>query len=360
MQSCPVPAAGRLMRTFLQTDTSEKPDFASGRGPACFFSIVAGEMERVRTLMAQELSGCSGPAGPLLSFLHFDSGKMIRPGLLLLSGRACGKIVEQHIRVGAIIELIHNATLLHDDVIDQGTRRRGFTTVNTLRGNKPAVLLGDLVLSRVFEMCAGLQQPVMTAIASAAARTCEGELTQTLEKPDTEPTESAYIKIISDKSGELFSVAAFLGAMLAGAGRQKSEAFAEFGRNIGIAFQITDDILDITGDETRMGKTAGSDIDGNKPTLPLIHLLRTADKATRDSVKELLQPDNGHSRPGPAAMDRRMYLLEKLEEFGSLSYSRSRAGRHVQRAVEALRQVADNDAGAALIKLAGFIVRRTN
>ncbi len=314
--------------------------------------------------MANELSGCSEPAGGLLSFVHFDSGKMIRPGLLLLSGRACGKIVEEHIRVGAIVELIHNVTLLHDDVIDQGRQRRGFATVNTLRGNKSAVLLGDLVLSRVFKMCVGLGQRVMRVIASAAARTCEGELTQTLEKADgsslrDEPTESAYIKIISDKSGALFSVASFLGALLAGAGERQSEAFAEFGRNIGTAFQITDDILDMTGDEMQMGKTVGSDIDMDKMTLPLIHLLRTADKASRDSVRELLQPGNGRSRPGPAEMDRKRYLLKKLESFGSLSYSRKRAEEFVKRAISALGEVAESDAKAALIETARFVVRRT-
>ncbi len=314
----------------------------------------------MRALIDEELSRCSEAVRGLLAGLHWDRGKMIRPGLVLLSGLACGRITQEHIRVAAIVEMIHNATLLHDDVIDEGRHRRGYATVNSLRGNECAVLLGDFVLSKVFEMCVELDKSVTGVIASAAARTCEGELRQTLERENGQLSESAYIELISEKSAALFRAGCSLGASLAGADERQREAFAEFGRDIGIAFQITDDLLDMTGNERQMGKTVGRDIDREKMTLPVIHFLRTADEASKDSVKELLQVSGRRGDGKAAETNEKKYLIEKLESCGSLSYTRKRAEELIERAISALGEVEQSDAKAALIETARFVVRRTN
>lgn len=286
---------------------------------------------------------------PILGHLRQGSGKMIRPGLLLLAGMCFGGLKDEHVRVGAMVEMIHNATLLHDDVIDDGQVRRGLPTVNRLWGNESAVLSGDFVLSQVFVLGASLDVSIGKVVAETAARVCAGELRQVAQRRNWELTESEYISIISDKSAAFFGGCCRLGALLSEAQPDQIEAMARYGLNAGIAFQIADDLLDIAGHESRTGKTAQCDLAKSKLTLAVIHLLRDVDSAARERVRTILD------QPAEAADE----LAEMLDLHGSLEYARNRARQYVQISTEALESVPSGDAKDALIDLAGFMVERT-
>jgi octaprenyl-diphosphate synthase len=273
---------------------------------------------------------------------------MIRPALLLLSGVCFGPVTDDHIRVAAMVEMVHNATLLHDDVIDDGTRRRGRPTVNSLWGNESAVLLGDFVLSQVFKMGASLEPATARLVAQTAARVCEGELRQVMQRHNWQITEAQYIDIITEKSAAFFSGCCELGAMLGGARPHDVEAMTRFGTCAGIAFQITDDLLDLAGDENTTGKTGRSDLATHKPTLAVIHLLENTGPSERNDVLAML--DAAAESSGP--------LLEMLTRKGSLDYARARAEDYVAQAHAALDGIGSDDGRDALIAAARFMADR--
>ena len=326
------------------------------------FGLISDELGRVKELIDEQLAGAGEPVRRLLGQLNVCTGKMLRPGLVLLSHRAvCGapgvkrntqydirNTHDELIRIAAVVEMIHNATLLHDDVIDEGQRRRGLPTVNSLWGNESAVLLGDFLLGRVFRMCADLQPRFQRIIAATSVRVCEGELSQIIQRRNWQLSESEYIEIITEKSAALFSSCCLLGALSAGAGEGQGQLLAEFGRNLGIAFQITDDLLDIIGDEGKTGKIPGNDVNKNKPTLAVIHLLRTVGKKERAALVEMLSVP-GHSR---------LALVEKLSSCGSLEYAHGRAQEFVSKAVRALAGLSRSSDRNALIETAKFAGRR--
>ena len=319
------------------------------------FRPIADQLSKVRNIINQQLTSHvkAGDINGLLEQISRRSGKMIRPGLVLLAGRCYGKITDKHISVAAIIEMIHNATLLHDDVIDEGQKRRGLPTINSLCGNESAVLLGDLILSRVFKMCAQLESRVTDVIATAAVRLCKGELRQVVQKQYWKLNEAEYIDVITEKSAVLFSSSCFLGGFLAGASESQAQSLADFGLNAGIAFQITDDLLDIIGDESKTGKTLGSDVDKHKLTLALIHLLKTAnEKEKKNIISSFL--DRKDSQYDKHA------LVEILNQHGSLEYARSRAREFVTTAKQALAGLKQNDYKEALIETAEFMVSRVS
>lgn len=286
---------------------------------------------------------------PLFEHLRGRSGKMLRPALVLLAGRCFGSLTEAHIRVAATVEMIHHATLLHDDVIDDGHTRRGVPTANHLWGNESAVLLGDFVLSRVFRMVADLSPAVTEVIAQTAVRVCEGELRQAVQRRNWQLTEAQYLDIITEKSASFFSGCCRLGALLADAAPDQVETLARFGLHAGVAFQIADDLLDVTGDENTTGKTAQNDLAQNKTTLALIHLLRVVAPDDRGSVLALLEsPGTSHGR-----------LAEALARHGSLQYARERAVAYVAQAAESLTTLPAGSARDSLNELARFLVERT-
>jgi geranylgeranyl pyrophosphate synthase len=285
---------------------------------------------------------------PLFAHVRRRSGKMLRPGLVLLAGRCFGPLTEEHIRVAAVMEMIHHATLLHDDVIDNGCKRGGVPTVNRLWGNESAVLLGDFVLSHVFQMTADLSPAASAIVARTAVRVCEGELRQTLQRRNWLLTEAQYLDIITEKSASFFSGCCRLGALLAHASQDQMEALARFGLCVGVAFQITDDLLDICGEESQTGKTCRSDMVGGRPTLAVIHLLRGIEASGRAKVCALLEsPD--HSRDK---------LTDLLVQQGSLQYARERANAYVVQATEALAPLPSGETKDALLETARFMVER--
>jgi octaprenyl-diphosphate synthase len=329
-------------------------DSISQSGVPAFFRLIDSQLRGVKELINEQLTAPAeaGDINQLLEHVRGRSGKMIRPGLVLLAGGCCGKITDEHIRVAAIVEMIHNATLLHDDVIDEGQQRRGRPTVNNLLGNETAVLLGDFLLSRVFKMCAGLAPQVAKVIAGAAVRVCEGELRQIAQKRNWQLSESEYIDIITEKSAVLFSSACHLGALLAQGTEAQTRSLAEFGLNAGIAFQITDDLLDIIGDESKTGKTVGSDVGKYKLTLAVIHLLRAVDKRGKETVI------NSYFERENVQYDKDA-LAKMLGRYGSLEYAHDRAQEFVTRSIGALENFKESDAKNALIETAKFMACRT-
>jgi octaprenyl-diphosphate synthase len=287
----------------------------------------------------------------LFEYTRSRSGKMIRPGLVLLAGSCCGNITDEHVRVAAVIEMIHNATLLHDDVIDQGQRRRGQPTINSIWGNEYAVLMGDFLLSRVFQLCAEIKPELTKVIADAAVRLCEGELRQVVQTRNWQLSEPEYIDVITEKSAVLFSVCCSIGAVLAGAQEKQVRSLSEFGLNAGIAFQITDDLLDISGDEKVTGKNSGNDVNQCKLTLAIIHLLNTVEKTEKDAVI------NSYLK-GDKAGQHQSRFVELLKRCGSLEYARAKAGDFVEKAIRALDDFEDNDTKEALVETAKFMADR--
>jgi octaprenyl-diphosphate synthase len=316
------------------------------------FRLIEAQLNRVRELINKQLtvSAKTDDINRLIEYMNIRSGKMLRPGLVLLAGSAVGRVTNEHIRVAAIVEMIHNATLLHDDVIDEGQKRRGLPTVNKLWGNESAVILGDFLLSRVFKICSDLEPKVINMIASTAARTCEGELRQVIQRHDLQLSEPEYIDIITEKSAAFFSSCCGVGALLAQASKKQVQSLEYFGLNAGIAFQITDDLLDITGNESKTGKTAGSDVNKNKLTLAIIHLLRVVDDKDRKKVYEALNQTDVKDKDK---------LLKMLGRHNSLEYAHSQAQQFLDKALSALTSLKESGAKEALIETAKFMAGRT-
>lgn len=363
----------------MQLSTQTDIPVSSLRIDVPAFGLIENELKQVRELVREQLSSCPdrNGIGRLVESLNSPAGKMIRAGLVLLSNRVasatlpstllrasgtsvgnalCEKVSQEDagdrgdaaVRIGVIVEMIHNASLLHDDVIDEGKKRRGVPTVNSLWGNESAVLLGDFLLSRVLLMCGDLEPRYQRIIAAAAARTCEGELRQIIQRRNWQMSESEYIEIITEKTAALFSSCCHLGALSGGASWKEVRMLKDFGLNVGIAFQITDDLLDIIGDEKKVGKSLGSDICKSKPTLALIHLLGAADEKGKSLVKSRLGAGGGVKKA----------LMEMLRSYGSLDYARRRAQEFVEKAIAALADLKDSDAKNALIETAKLMADR--
>jgi octaprenyl-diphosphate synthase len=314
------------------------------------FRLIDAQLRQVRQCICQSLvtAAAAEKLVPLYDLLIARNGDMIRPGLVLLVGKCLGQIIEGHLQVAAMVQMIHDATLLHDDVVDDGRSRRGVPTVNCLWGNESAVLLGDFVLSRVFRMAAELESPAARVLAQTTMRVCEGELRQVLQRQNWQLSEAEYISIITDKSASFFSGCCRLGAVLAGAAPQQVEAAASYGLHTGTAFQIVDDVLDITGDERRMGKKAQSDFENGKPTLAIIHLLATVHADEREAVCKMLKT--------PA--DSKGELAAMLARNGSVSYARERAQQYVAKAVQALEVLPAGEIRDALAETARLMADR--
>lgn len=305
------------------------------------FGPVEAELEEVRRRIGEVIETEEPFVRDRLIQFTRRPGKMIRPVLLLLAGKSCGALGREHIELGAIVELVHSATLLHDDVIDQASVRRGRPSANVLWGNTAAVLLGDFLLSRAFALGIGLRLPDVSALLTAAAEEiCRGELLQNLHRADWELTEAQYMQMIDGKTAALFACSAALGARAAGAKESAAEALTQYGRRLGQAFQIRDDLLDLLGSEENCGKTLGTDLAECKPTLPLIIWLRGLPAQSRQ--KAINQLSEGGEIRGIADQIRRSPAMEEAGQV--LETLCTQAGR-------CLTGIADSPAKEGLLRL---------
>ncbi len=256
---------------------------------------IAAELLAVDQLFSRELASDLACVQTLVKYVSRFRGKMLRPVLVLLTGKAAGGTTDAHTVIATVVEMVHMATLVHDDVLDDAELRRKGATINHLRGNEAAVMLGDFLISHAFHLCSSLQsQAASRAIGHTTNVVCEGELLQIDNRNNLDLTEETYFKIIERKTAALTAVCCKLGADFAGATPAVAEAMETFGRNIGTAFQIQDDLLDLTGDVAQVGKSLGADAAKGKLTLPVIHFMRTAPVQHRELLRSLLvgnEPD---------------------------------------------------------------------
>ena len=309
------------------------------------FHCIGTELEEVRTRIQDLLQTTEAPIRDPLAHLMNRSGKMIRPALVLLAGKACNRFQKEHIELAAIVELIHTATLLHDDVIDQASVRRNRPCTNTLWGNTAAVLLGDFLLSRAFALGLRLNQPkIYGSLIKTAEEICQGELLQNLQRGNWELTEEEYLQIIDGKTATLFACSAALGARAAKAGEQTIGLLDRYGRLLGRAFQIRDDILDLLGSEASCGKTVGTDLAECKLTLPLIVWLRTLPADQR--AKEIRHLSESTERPR---------ILRDIQISGAVEYAQQTKLKNCEQACETLEDLSNSTARETLIQLAQAI-----
>lgn len=253
------------------------PPLVNGTRPpkavALPLALVADDLAVVEHIYDEALSPFRARFGPLVSHLKHYRGKRLRPVLLLLAGHACGRVTRAHHVLGAVVEMVHTATLVHDDVLDEADTRRHVRTVNALWGTRTSLLLGDMLFSAAFRLCSTVDDTACEWVGSATNRVCAGELLQVSRAGELDLDEETYFEIVAGKTGALTECCTRLGARYAGAAPDMVDHLAAYGRDLGVAFQIADDVLDLGGDEGVAGKTLGTDVVQQKVTLPLIRAL---------------------------------------------------------------------------------------
>src|SRR5687767_5974150 len=293
-------------------------------GLASLTDCIRPQLLAVEKLFHDELSSDLACVNTLVKHVSRFRGKMLRPCLVLLSGRACGELTEAHNVIATVVEMVHMATLVHDDVLDEAELRRKGATINHLRGNEAAVMLGDYLISHSYHLCSSLDSQLASRlIARTTNEVCEGELLQIDNRNNLDLTEETYYDIIGRKTAGLTATCCLLGARLAGANEAVAKRLDTFGRALGVAFQIQDDLLDITGDTATVGKTLGIDAEKGKLTLPMIHFLRTAPAEHRALMRSLLSDPS---------TDRGERIRNLILPSGSIDYSRDTARHLAKRA----------------------------
>jgi octaprenyl-diphosphate synthase len=316
------------------------------------FGPVAGDLAALEDHLSTALATQSAPLRELVRHISRYSGKRLRPALVFLAARATGNAVRaDHYKIAAIVELIHMATLIHDDILDHADVRRRVPTVNALHGNHVAVLLGDFVYAHAFAMSVELPTPEASKVLARVTKVvCQGEIEQIFDRFDFDMNEDQYIRIIEAKTAELYAAAAELGASYAGADRREVSALARFGRCIGNAFQVIDDCLDLIGDEAVVGKSLGTDLESGKMTLPLIRLRDRASDADRKRLQAIVL--------GEGIQDRRAKLAEEFELGPALDESFRRADDFIRDAQSELEVLPATPARDALRAVAEFVICR--
>ncbi|MEC9091674.1 MAG: polyprenyl synthetase family protein [Planctomycetota bacterium] len=315
------------------------------------YSVIEDELTETEQLLQKELSSQYTFVNDLLSKTNRLAGKRLRPALLLLFGKACGTMDTNHVTLAAAIEMVHTATLVHDDILDSAVHRRHSQTINHQYGNQVAILTGDYLFSNAFLMTSRLPTTFAAQeIGRATNKICEGEIRQIGTQGQFEISESDYIDIIDAKTAELCSCAARLGAHYAGAVETVVESAADYGTQLGIAFQIVDDLLDILGDEENTGKSLGSDLQQQKPTLPIIHHLNSlSETAKTQRVEALLRNEL------PSGTIKKILL-----DSGSIDYAQQKAKDYVKQALSSLHSLHDSTAKSILSTLPGFVLNRSH
>jgi octaprenyl-diphosphate synthase len=326
------------------------------KGIMSFLSMlapVAEDMARVDVLIGERLRSDVSLVRDVAQYIVAAGGKRLRPALLLLACGATGyrSVTNSHLELAAVVEFIHTATLLHDDVVDESPLRRGRSTANAAFGNAAAVLVGDFLYSRAFQMMVEVDDMrVMQVLADATNTIAGGEVLQLMGSHDPAVDEARYLEVIRRKTAKLFEAAARLGAVLSHKDSLE-ESLATYGRHVGTAFQLIDDVLDYSGDAVTIGKSLGDDLAEGKPTLPLIYAMRAGSADAAAVVSKAIREGG---REDFAA------VLEAIRACGSLDYARRAAQREADAAIAALGPLPDSDFKRSLLELASFSVTRSS
>jgi octaprenyl-diphosphate synthase len=322
---------------------------APPRSSALLYAPIARDLEAVERVFADTIASPRPALGRMLEHLTHYRGKRLRPTLLLLTAHACGRVTPAHHVLGAVVEMVHTATLVHDDVLDEAGLRRHVPTVNAGWGNKASILLGDYLFTHAFHLTSTIGDArACELIGEATNRVCEGELHQTLQRGNLQLTEAEYFEVIDGKTAALTACCCRLGALYAGAAGEVVERLANYGRLLGLAFQVADDLLDLVGREDTAGKTLGTDLEQQKLTLPLIHMLATLPPEESAGLRKIL----GNGQPKRAA------VAAGLARTGAVEYARERAESLAADAAAELDGLPPSECGELLRLLTQWAVRR--
>ena len=313
---------------------------------------IAADMDAVNAVIRRKLHSEVSLVNQIAEYIISAGGKRLRPVLVLLVANAYSYKGTAHHELAAVVEFIHTATLLHDDVVDESSLRRGRATANALFGNAASVLVGDFLYSRAFQMRADLaNMRVMQILSEATNVIAEGEVLQLLNMHDPDVSQERYLQVIRSKTAKLFEAAAELGALIAGATEPQIAAAGEYGRSLGTAFQLIDDVLDYAGDAAEIGKNVGDDLREGKPTLPLIYLMENGTPEQRQLVRTCIeQGDEQHFDA----------VLAAVTSSGALDFTRHQAEIAAERAAEAIAGLPESAYKDSLLQLAHFSVNRTH
>lgn len=314
--------------------------------------FIATDMAAVNQVIRLQLHSEVPLVNQIAEYIISAGGKRIRPVLVLLVANAYQYQGKHHHELAAIVEFIHTATLLHDDVVDESSMRRGRQTANALFGNAASVLVGDFLYSRAFQMMVSINSmQVMQILADATNVIAEGEVLQLLNMHDPDVTEERYLQVIRSKTAKLFEAAAQIGALIAGANPEQIEAAAEYGRSLGTAFQLIDDVLDYSGNAEDTGKNVGDDLREGKPTLPLIYLMKNGTEEQKNLVRTCIeQGDESHFDA----------ILSAITHSGALDYTKDEARKAATRAADSVAALTESPYKQALLDLTRFAVGRNH
>lgn len=316
------------------------------------YDTVEDDFSRVNDLIIKRLSSDVPLVEKIAHYIIESGGKRLRPLLVLLSSQAVGYNDDEHLKLAAVIEFLHTATLLHDDVVDTSDLRRGRSTANAKWGNAPSVLVGDFLYARAFEMMVELQNlRIMDVLSHATAVIAEGEVLQLMNVKNPDVSEDKYMEVIHNKTAMLFEAASHTGALLAGASTEQEQALKDYGKHLGLAFQLVDDVLDYRGDAEEMGKNVGDDLAEGKPTLPLIQAMA---KGTADE-KELIRQA---IRKG--GLDDLPRILDVVNRSGALDYTMDRARAEADSALACLKVLPASPHREALEMLTEIAIGRAS
>jgi len=317
---------------------------------AALFKPIQADLQAVEAQIGRMMQTESGPLKELITHVSRFSGKRLRPAFTIVAGRICGEVLPETHKVGAILELIHTATLVHDDILDESSMRRRVSTINRRDGNETAVLLGDYIFATCFKEAADLQDRFVSRyLAEIVGVVCAGEIRQVHHRNDLELTEETYFRIIEEKTAALYAAALRCGARIAGAPETQKKALETFGLKMGCAFQIVDDILDLTGTEATVGKSLGTDLEKAKMTLPLLRLRERASGNDLERMREAVLSNDP---------DKRRSILLLLDEYGAVESARETAERLVAEAKAELKKVPDAPERAFLLAAADYVLDR--
>ena len=314
-------------------------------------ALVTEDLQRVDQTIVQRLASDIVLVNQVSQYIIGAGGKRLRPLSVVLAARACGHQGQKHVPAAAIIEFIHTATLLHDDVVDGSDLRRGRNTANHVFGNEASVLVGDYLYSRSFQMMVELGDlRIQEVMANATNTIAEGEVLQLMNAHDPETTEQRYLEVIYRKTAKLFEAGAQMAAIVSGSPREIEQSMVDYGRHLGTAFQLVDDVLDYKATAEELGKNLGDDLAEGKPTLPVIYALAHAPAAEAARLREAIET---------GGIDDLDQITRLIETSGGLEYTARMARREKELAVEALGRLPASKYRDALVTLADFAVART-
>ncbi len=313
-------------------------------------ALARPDMQRVDTLIRRRLASDVLLVNQVAEHIVAGGGKRLRPMLVLLAARAAGYRGDDHVPAAAIVEFIHTATLLHDDVVDDSDLRRGRSTANSIWGNSASILVGDYLYSRAFQMMVELDRMrIMQVMADTTNAIAEGEVLQLMHLNNPHTDEAAYRRVIERKTAVLFAAATRLGAILAGLPREQEDQLSAFGMELGFAFQIADDVLDYVADAAALGKNLGDDLAEGKATLPVIHALAHAPAEVAACIRAAIESGDVQAMPE---------IVAAIRAAGSIEYARDRAIEHADRAEAALSMLPPSPYADALAALARYAMDR--